>query len=90
MAFAWLVIPILVLMAKSFGEGISQRSKRGVDTRKEPSFRHSFDQKELKKEDFDNRAIVFENHVDVEDLDNHFGGFQHLVQTQSWEIALVS
>lgn len=34
--------------------------------------------------------FVYENYVDVENLDNHIGGSQGLVLTQSWENALMS
>lgn len=34
--------------------------------------------------------IVYENLVDVENPDNHIGGIQCLVQTQSWLMALMS
>lgn len=71
-------------MVRSCGEGSSSRSERNVNTPKEPSARHSFDGKELKKEDF------HENHVDVEGLGNHFGRLQGLVQTQSWEKAFMT
>lgn len=83
-------MPFLVLMAESFGEGPSHRSKRGVETPREPSACQCYDQKEFKMEEFDKRVIVYENLVDVEDLENHFEGFQGLVQIQSWEVAFMS
>lgn len=33
--------------------------------------------------------IVYENQIDVEDLDSMFGGFLGLVQTQGWEIGFM-
>lgn len=72
------------------GEGPSTRFKRGVDTPREPSARHTFDLKDLKKEDFKKRGMVYENHIDEEDLNNHIGGFIGLVQAQSWGMALMS
>lgn len=89
MAFAWLMIPLLVLMADSFREGPSQKSNRGVETPREASARHSFSLKEIKKDDFDKRIIVYENQADIENLNYHIEGFQRLVQTQGLEIALM-
>lgn len=51
---------------------------------------HSYDRKEFKMEDYDKWVIVYENQVDVEDLENHFGRFHVLMQTQSWEVAFMS
>lgn len=50
-------LSLRVPMAGSFGEGSSSRSKRSVDTPREPSVSHSFDQKDLKKEDFETRVV---------------------------------
>lgn len=60
MAFLWLIVPLLVLMDGSFGEG-RHRSKWAVETLGEPSAWHSYDQKEFKMGDFDKRIIVYEN-----------------------------
>lgn len=49
---------------------------------REPRAHHTFDKKEFKKVDFDKRVVVYENQVDMEDLENYFGRFQSLVQTQ--------
>lgn len=70
-------------MAGSFGEGPSTRSKREVDTLREPSAWHSFDQKDLRKVEFDNWVVVYENYTHVDDINNHFTGFLGLVQAQS-------
>lgn len=61
-----------------------------METLRDPGVPHSFDQNNLKREDFENRVIVYKNQVDVENLESHFGGFQGLVQTQSWKIAFMS
>lgn len=75
---------LLDLMAGSFGEGTSSRSKRGVGTLREPSAWHTFDRKELKKEEFEKRVVVYENYTDVDDINNYFTGFLGLAQAQSW------
>lgn len=33
---------------------------------------------------------MYENQVNVEDLESHFGGFLGLFQTQSWEITFMT
>lgn len=71
-------------MAGSFGEGPSTRSKRGMYTLREPSAQHTFDWKELRKENFEKRVIMYENYIDVDDLNNHFNGFHGLVEAQRW------
>lgn len=54
-----------------------------METQRETSAWYCFDRKDSKKEDFDTGTIVYENHVNVKNLDNHFGGFQGLLQSQS-------
>lgn len=76
MAFLWLILPLVVLMVGSIGEGPSSRSKQCVKTSREPSAHHSFDQKDFKMNDFENWVLVYENQVNVEDLERHYGGLQ--------------
>lgn len=76
-------------MAGSFGEGPSTRSKRGMYTLRQSSAQHTFDRKDLRKDDFEKRAVMYEDHIDVDDLNNHFNGFHGFVDAQSWEIALM-
>lgn len=89
MVFLWMIMPFLALISGNFRERPSQRSNRGVQIPRELSVRHSFNQKEIKMENFGMRVIVYENQVDIEDLESYFGGFQGLVQTQSWEITFM-
>lgn len=85
MTFFWLITWLLVLMAWSFGEGPSERSKLRVETPTELSAHYSFDRNKFKKY-FCKRVIVNQN---VEDLESQLGAFQDLVQIQSWEIAFI-
>lgn len=36
------------------------------------------------------KVVVYENLIDVEDLNHHSDGFIELVQAQSWEVALMT
>lgn len=66
-------------MAGFFRKEPSQRSKRDGETPTEQHAHHSVDQKEFNLEDFDKRVVIYENQVDVENLESHFYGFQGMV-----------
>lgn len=85
-----MILLFVIFMAGSFGEEPSSRSKQRVETSREPGVHDSFNQEDFKIEDFQKQVIVYENQVDVKNLESHFVGFQGLVQTQCWEIAFIS
>lgn len=71
--------------------GPSTQFKKRVETLCQSSARNTFEKNEnLRREYFEKKVVVYENIINVEDLNELNAGFLELVQAQQWEVVLMT